>query len=336
MPSKKLDPVLIIGGSGFVGSIAARTLRKMQPDLPITIGGRDMAKAQAIADEIGNADTAGVDLDRAGLGLPADRRFSAIAIFLKDDTLNSVRYAQDAGIGILGVATAAFEVGPEVVTHISRPQSAPILMDSAWLAGTATLPILTFARDFESIESIEIGALLDDLDMGGPAAEADYVRQTSAGPNALVLKDGAWCWIGGDDAKRNFTGVDGTVVEAAPYCTQDALCLSASTDARSIRFDLAVGETATRRRGEHFSTEIIVEIEGKRKDGSQGRNRYEIVHPLGQAPMTAVGVSVGIERLIGLTGEGPAQPGLHFPSSLINPDYMVARLREFGTLIERV
>lgn len=42
-------PVLIIGGSGIVGSQAARTLRRLHPDLPIAIGGRDLAKAETVA-----------------------------------------------------------------------------------------------------------------------------------------------------------------------------------------------------------------------------------------------------------------------------------------------
>ena len=33
-----MKPVLFIGGSGLVGSRAVRTLRQLQPDLPIAIG----------------------------------------------------------------------------------------------------------------------------------------------------------------------------------------------------------------------------------------------------------------------------------------------------------
>jgi saccharopine dehydrogenase-like NADP-dependent oxidoreductase len=56
--------VLIVGGSGVVGSTAARTLRRLHADLPITIGGRDLARARAVAEEIGDADAVVVDLAR--------------------------------------------------------------------------------------------------------------------------------------------------------------------------------------------------------------------------------------------------------------------------------
>ena len=61
-------PVLIIGGSGIVGSQAAQTLRKLHPDLPIAIGGRDLAKAKSVADTVGSAEAVSIDLDRADLG----------------------------------------------------------------------------------------------------------------------------------------------------------------------------------------------------------------------------------------------------------------------------
>jgi len=73
-------PVLIIGGSGFVGALAARILRKLHPDVPIAIGGRNLDKAQAVAGEIGNAEAVVVDLDRRDLGLSADKAFSTIAM----------------------------------------------------------------------------------------------------------------------------------------------------------------------------------------------------------------------------------------------------------------
>ncbi|PTL77240.1 saccharopine dehydrogenase [Vitiosangium sp. GDMCC 1.1324] len=328
-------PVLIVGGSGIVGSQAAKALRRLQPELPITIGGRDMGKAEAVAREIGGADTARIDLERADLGQPGGRAYSAVAMFLKDDTLNSLKYAQANGLPYLSISTGLFEIGPEVARYIHKPTSAPILMDSTWLAGTATLPALYFAREFRTIEAIEIAAVLDEQDLGGPAAYVDFERQTKAAPNALILKDGKWLWVSGEEAKRSFRGVDGTEVQAQAYSLLDGVSLAAATDARSIRFDLAVGESAARRRGEPFSSETIIEIAGQLKDGRTGRVRHELVHPAGQAPLTAVGVAVGIERLLGLVGGAPVAPGLYLPDVLIDPEYMVRRLKEAGTQIRR-
>ena len=45
----KHHPVLIVGGSGIVGSQAAQTLRRLHPDLPIAIGGRNLERAKKTA-----------------------------------------------------------------------------------------------------------------------------------------------------------------------------------------------------------------------------------------------------------------------------------------------
>jgi hypothetical protein len=208
-------------------------------------------------------------------------------------------------------------------------------MASHWLAGTAMLPALHFARELRSIDTIEIAAVLDEQDMGGPAAYADYERLTAAAPHGLILKDGKWLWATGGDATRNLEAVDGAEIQGRAYGAFDLVSLAAATNARNIRFDIVVGETASRRRGEPLSTELIIEIVGEHEDGTSGRVRHEIVHPAGQAPLTALGVVVGIERLLGLVGGPPVPPGLYLPEVLIEPAYMLQRLAEAGAQIRR-
>lgn len=335
MSTSTQAPVLIIGGSGVVGSRAAQILRRLHPELPITIGGRDLEKARAVARELGNADAVAVDLARADLGQPAERRFGAVVMFVKDDTLHSVGFAQAREIPYLEISTVAFELGPVVGLHVARPRSAPILMAGSWLAGAATAAALRGVREFRSVESIEIAAVLDEQDVGGPAAYADLERQTKAQTSALVLAGGKWQWIGGPAAERVFTAVDGRAMTGQAYSMLDVLSLGTATGARSIRTDVAVGESASRRRGEPFSTEIVVEIAGTRSDGTSGRVRIELVHPEGQAPVTAVGVAVGVERLLGLAGGPAVPPGLYLPHVIVEPEYLLRRLAEFGAQIRR-
>ncbi|MGO1074503.1 hypothetical protein [Inquilinus sp. CA228] len=334
MPATQQKPVLIIGGSGVVGARAARTLRRLQPELPITIGGRDLAKAEAVAREIGGADAAAIDLERPDLGQP-DRAFGAIAVFVKDSTLNSLRFAQARGVPYVGTSSAVFEIGPEVAQAIHRP-TAPVLLASHWLAGAALFPTLHFARSFRRVDSIRIGALLDEQDMGGPAAAADYDRIVTATTRVQVLQDGHWRWIGGEEAAATYRSVDGVELPAQAYSPMDVVSLAAATEARSIRLDLAYSQSASRRRGEPFSTEIAIEIAGERPDGTAGRSRHELVHPEGQAPLTALGIASAVERLLGLAGGAPAAPGLHLPETLLDPAEMVRRLEAFGTRIREV
>ncbi len=328
------DPVLIVGGSGVVGATAARTLRRLQPGLPIAIGGRNLDRAAAVAAEIGNARAVAVDLTRGDLGLGADDGFSAIAMFLKDDTLNSLRVAQDRRIPYVGISTAAFEIAPEVALHLARP-TAPVLMNGTWLAGTALLPALDYAADFERVAAVTISAVLDEQDMGGPAASADYERQTTATSNALILEDGKWVWVGPERGARTFRGPDGVDNSAQPYPLLDPVYLGAALPLRSARFELHYGMSAGRRAGRAFSTEMVIEVEGVKKTGASGRFRLDIAHAQGQAPLTAVGVGVSVEALLGLSGLPAPAAGLHLPHTLIDPAYMVARLRDFGAVIRR-
>ncbi|PCF93903.1 saccharopine dehydrogenase [Vreelandella nigrificans] len=327
-------PVLIIGGSGVVGSQAAHTLRRLQPQLPIAIGGRDLAKAEAVAAKVGGAHGVAVNLERADLGLAESDKYSAVAIFLKDETLNSMRFAQKRGLPYISVSSGTFEQGPEVSRFVHHPGDAPILMASHWLAGAAIFPVLHFAKAYRALETIHIGVLLDKEDMGGPAASADYERITGVAPAALTLRDGNFTWVSGAEAEGRFTSVDGTPVAAQAYSPFDIMGLAAATDASAIRLDFALGESASRRRGEPFSTEIVIELRGLSEDGAPRRSRHEIVHPAGQAPLTALGVALGVERLLGLAGGSPVAPGLYLPEVIIEPDYFVERLLEFGARIE--
>lgn len=321
--------VLIIGGSGVVGAQAARALRAQNPDLAITLGGRDLAKATAVAQGLG-ADAVTIDLERRDLGLPTGRAFGAVVVFVKDATLNSLLYAQDTGAAYLDVSSGVFEIGPVVGLAVHRPERSAVLMGSSWLAGVATFPILHFAKAFRTLEDIRIGVVLDEQDMGGPAAFADFERLTTAGPKTQILKDGHWIFAGEADAARSFRDVDGVEVQGQAYSPLDLIDLAATTGARSIRLDMAYGVSASRRRGGAFSTAVILELMGERLDGTRGAARHELVHPRGQGPVTGLGVAVLTERLLGLDGRAPVKPGLYLAGNLVEPAYMLERLLASG------
>lgn len=328
--AKISKPALIIGGSGIVGAQAARTLRRLQPDLPIAIGGRDVAKAEAVAREIGQAVATKMDIALPGLGLRAGDDFSAVIVFLKDERLNTMRYAQNRGIPYISLSSGTFEIGPEIAQFIHAPGKAPILLASHWLAGASLFPALHFAKAFRSIDSIRLGVLLDEEDMGGPAAFADFERITQSAPAALALADGKFVWTRLDEAQSEYTSVDGVKLAAQPYSPFDIISLAAATNARSIHMDLAYTMSASRRRGEPFSTEIVISIDGVLANGERGSVRHEIVHPEGQAPLTALCVALAVERILGLTGAEAPAPGLYFPEVLLDPAHVVQRMREFG------
>lgn len=332
MSKLQINPVLIIGATGAIGSRTIRALRALQPDLPLTLASRDLKETEAVATKIGNASAISVDLTQADLGLSDSLQFSAMAVFLKDNSLNSLKYAQTNHLPYMDISSAVFELGPIVAQHTQAPSTAPVLMNSNWLAGTSTLATLHFAKQFKAIDSITVSALLDDQDIGGKAAADDYERQTKAVTSALVMQDGLWCWLSGDDKIGSFTNVGGNIIASEAFGNMDVLSLAVATNARNVRFEFAVGETTARKAGRHFSHEIIITIAGTGIDDAIHSVRYELVHPEGQAPMTALSAAIAIERLIGLKGE-PVKPDLYMPHQLIDSTYAVTHLQHIGMTV---
>ncbi|MDW5377207.1 NAD(P)-dependent oxidoreductase [Halomonas sp. HP20-15] len=323
------DPILLIGGSGIVGRWTARFLRTAHPDVPLLIGGRDLAKAEEAASEIGNAQAARIDLAAANLGL-GERPVGAVAIFFTDITVAALRFAQARGVPYISISPAIHEVGPEVAAYMHKPDVAPVVLGTEWLVGATTLPTLEFAKAFGRVEAIRIGALLDEQDEGGPASFADLERQTQAVPAVLARRDGAWFWRTGDDAKAEFRATDGTAMEASALSPHDVVGLATATDAPNVEFNLAIGVSSSRRRDEPMSTELIIELAGEDQVGQPIRTRHAVVHPQGQMPLTGLGVALVLERLTGLDGKPAAPAGLYFPYRLLDPTVYFARLEQAG------
>jgi hypothetical protein len=326
--SKK--PILLVGGSGSVGRWTARLLRQAHSDLPLLIGGRDRGKAEEAAAAVGVAEAVTVDLEADDLGLGDHAAISAVAVFFTDQRLATLRFAQARGVPHLSISLGLFEMGPEVAAYTHRPDSSPVVLGTEWLVGATTVPTLSFAKVFGRIDHIIIGALLDEQDTTGPAGNADLDRQTAIMPAALVRRDGVFAWRMGDDLKTSFRAADGMETEASAFSVNDVIGLAAATQASNIEFHLAVGTSSTRRRGEPFSTEIIIELSGQDRAGQSLRTRHAVVHPEGQMPLTALGVALLLERLLGLDGKSPVPPGLYLPYQLLEPEAYFARFHRIG------
>ncbi|MBF6341829.1 saccharopine dehydrogenase [Nocardia abscessus] len=324
-------PVLIMGGSGQAGADTATILRRWHPTLPLTIAGRDLDRAQRVADELGAAAAVTIDLQRGDLGLPADHSYSAVVAALWDNRLNGLRYAQHHGLPYLSISSGLVDIAPEVVASGQRAGAAPILVASHYFAGILVLAALDWAREFDRIDTIRIGAVLDETDTGGPAAIADLQRLAAAPAAGLVRRDGVFTWVTGPEAQVGVPSVDGTVLPGQILAILDVPSLALATGAPNVLFEFAIGETASRRRGELASSEVRIDLEGIDPTGAPlSMSRY-LVHPAGQRPLTALGVALGVERLLGLRGEAVV-PGIHTPEALLDPAYVVERMVEIGTV----
>ncbi|PCF93902.1 saccharopine dehydrogenase [Vreelandella nigrificans] len=334
MTSLQSASVLLLGGYGSLGSRVARLLRRRHPGLHLTIAGRNREKAGALATELGNADAALVDLSRADLGLPQDRPFSAVVTAVRDLSLNSMRFAQDRGIAYVALSDAPFELGPLVARYIHEP-TASVLMLGHSIGAVPTLAALHFAGRFSRVEAIEIGLVFDPDDPFGAMSNADMARIAQVGPQPLLMREGRWSYAAGEEAARTFTGVGGARHQGQAVGLADLLSLSSIETVNSLRLDVAEGLTASSRSGRGPSHEVIIEISGELVGGDTGRYRYELVDPQGYAMLSARGVAVCVERLLGLNGGAPPGPGLYLPESLVDPAYLLEQVEAGGVTVNR-
>ncbi|MEV6276781.1 saccharopine dehydrogenase [Nocardia sp. NPDC051832] len=321
--------VLIMGGSGQAGSDTAALLRRWHPGLPLTIAGRNLERAQRVADRLGTADAVTIDLARADLGLPRDRDYSAVVATVWDNRLNGLGYAQAHGLPYLSISSGLLDIAPEVVAGAHQANAAPILVASHYLAGLGVVATLHAARAFARIDSVRIGAVLDELDAGGPAGLADLERWATVTAAGLVRRDGVFTWISESEAQTEVAGLDGTPLSAQSVGILDVPSLALATGAPNVRFDLAIGESAGRRHGAAASTELRIDLEGADPEGAPLATTHHLSHPAGQRPLTALAIALGVERMLGLRGEALA-PGIHTPEGLHDPAYAVERITEIG------
>ncbi|AFK63973.1 hypothetical protein TKWG_21390 [Advenella kashmirensis WT001] len=323
------DAILLMGGTGAIGRQAARALRAHYPNVPLLIGGRDLAKSRQAASEIGNAEGVAIDARANDLGL-GDRRVSAVAVFYADHRLASLRFAHSRGVPHLSISSGVYEIAPEVATYMHSPGTAAIVLGYEWLVGATTIATLTCAKPFARLDQITINALVDEEDAGGPAVAEDFERLGRMMPAALTRRDGSYIWRNNEEAKASFRAIDGTEVEGTGFSSIDVAGLAVATGASDVQFNLAMGVSSSRRRGEPKSTEIIMEMAGKDSDGHPLRTRHAVFHPGGAAPLTALGVSMILERLAGLDGKAPTPPGLYFPFQVVDHTSYLSRLQAEG------
>ncbi|MFF4991352.1 hypothetical protein ACFY19_29510 [Streptosporangium saharense] len=323
-----MEPVLIMGGSGQAGAGAAAVLRRWHPELPLTLAGRDLDRARKVADGLGAATAVTIDLRRDDLGLPEDGKYSAVVAAVWDSHLNGLRYAQGHGLPYLSISNGLVDLAPEVFA-VAQRASAPVLLASHSFAGLAVLAALDAARRFERIDTIRITLILDELDAGGPAAVADLDRLMAATSAGLVRRDGVFAWVDGEEARVEVATEDGVVLPGQTIAIPDVPSVALATGAPNVRFDFAVGESAGRRGGGPASVEVRIDLEGTGPGGTPLGVSRRLAHPEGQRPLTALGIALGVERLLG----EPVAPGVHAPEALLDPVLAVERMVDAGTVL---
>lgn len=321
--------VLVAGGYGLVGGWIVRHLRAAGHDVDLVIGGRRPEAGAELAGELG-ASVARIDTDDAAASLAAVGPVDLVISALQDPDDNLLMAALRAGAAHIGIVRKADSVGTTAVAA-SLLARRPALVMGHWQAGVTTFAALAAAREFEQVERIELAGLFDYADPTGPMTANDSGAFFT---EALVRRDGRWARL--DQAANIRTVERGELpaFKAQPMGVLDVPGLVAVTNAPHVRFDLGTGDSAGTAAGQAASHEIYVDVRGRDHQGEPGGLRTVVSDPHGQAHLTALGVLVGAERVLGLDGEAPPAAGLILPEGTIDPQRALKRLREFGVRVE--
>lgn len=349
--------VLIAGGYGVVGQQVAHAIRRHHPGLPLIIAGRNPAKAEALARELTNADTAKLDTGR--LSPLGGLRPRAILAAVNDPHDYLLMDTILAGIPYVDITRWTERVRGAVSLAGRRSLRAPIMLSSGWMAGVASLVAVALSRHLERVDRIDIGVLYSLKDKAGPNS-AEYMDRLATPFEVMLEGERTLVFPYTDPRQVTFPG--GYMAKAYRFDTPDQLTLpdstGASTVAARIAFDNAMttsllvglirsglwklinGErfTPLRRRllynpGSGASHEIVIEAAGVDENDHAKTVRATVADPEGQTHLTAVGALVQLERLLGLDGAPPPAPGIVYPDTAPQVAAALQVLRSSGVTV---
>ncbi|HEV2365294.1 MAG TPA: hypothetical protein VGS12_13985 [Caulobacteraceae bacterium] len=322
--------VLIAGGYGVVGSQIARCLRAAHPDLDLLLAGRNPLNGAILAAELG-ARTARCDVSDAQTGLAEIGPVDLVIAALRDPGDNLMLAASRAGAAFTSIAGTENLSALAIAFRLGRR---PALVLSYWMAGALTLAALAAARAFAKVERIELAALYDSADPIGPMTVADSGGFSGG---ALIRRGRDWARLEPSaNARTVARGEQAPAFEARPVTVLDVPGLAAATLAPDIRFDLGFAPSLGTLSQRAPSHDLYIDLSGSDAAGKALCQRTIVSDPKGQARLTALGVLIGAERLLGLDGKAPPPAGIAFPEEAIEPEFAARRLRDFGVSIETV
>jgi hypothetical protein len=321
--------VLIAGGYGVVGSWIAREMRSSHPEVALVLAGRRPEQGAALAAELG-AEVAQLDVAQADAALGEVGPVDLAVASLQDPGSNLAMAALARGGAYTTIACPPETLGALSVAAERGGQAALVL--GHWQAGVMSLGALSAAKAFGKVASIELAALYDYADPIGPMTATDAGAFFEKG--ALIRRDATWTRVDPAAEARRVRRGDAPEFAAQPMSVLDCPTLAAATSAADVRFDLGSGDSLGTLAGHAASHEIYIDLRGEDRSGRPLASRTVLSDPKGQAHLTALGVLIGAERILGLDGRPPLRPGLAFPEAVIEPDAAMRRLQELGVNIE--
>ncbi|WP_028777761.1 saccharopine dehydrogenase NADP-binding domain-containing protein [Shimazuella kribbensis] len=324
--------ILIAGGYGLIGSYIAQHLRKMSSDTELILAGRSPEKGEKLAKDLGGASTAYLDIKKPDSleNLDLDQ-LDLIIASLHDPSDLLVRAAMKHRIGYIDITKLVGDVAVFLYTALQSPLDRPIALLGHTDAGINAIVTKHVAADFKKIDSVKIASLYDVHDPIGPNTgignDARYPLD-----RALLYENGRWAWVNARSHARKIQISKDQAEIGIPGPLPDVPSVVAVTGANHVRWDSMRGDSFGTKAGKKPSHEVYIDIEGTLHSGEYTKRRTVVSDPNGQAHLTALGVLLVAEQILGLDGP-PAKGGVYFPEALVPTEVAMERLKQFGVHI---
>ena len=319
--------ILIVGGYGMVGSNIARLIRQADQHIELILAGRNPQNGTSLAKELNHSETAYVNLEE-GFNLNEFKKIDLI-ISAVDDHSNILRETAILnGIACIAVSELADQISPTAFLGLHKTIVAPIVYAGHWQAGLLTLMVKQQANKFSHIETVELAGLYDPKDSVGPLVANEVSGFVG---EALIRKGGNWLSLPAKENPRTIELHNHSSAIGYPLSTLDVPSIAAFTSAKNIRFDFIIGESIGTSKGLEASHELYITIDGTLLSGDKRKLSTIVSGPKGNSHLTAVGVYLITEKILGLNGQSEQKiGGLYLPETIISTHHISNRLKEFG------
>lgn len=354
---KTKDGILIAGGYGVVGQQLAILIRQCHPDLPFIIAGRNLAKAEALAHELGHASVLQFDVEQPNPLQGAQPR--AVVAVVNDPHDYLLMDAVHNGIPYLDVTRWPERLRESISRLSTETMSASVMFTSGWMGGIAAVMAVAAARTLQKTERIDISVLFSLKDKSGPNS-VEYMDRLAMPFETLTDGQPQQVFPYTDSRRVKFPG--GYTTPVYRFDTPDQLTLPHATGAKTVAtriafddifstqllrvlirsgvWELISGDRFTQLRqsllynpGSGASHEIDVAVDGSDTNGFSKTVTTTIVDPQGQTHLTALGALIQLERLLGLDGANPPEPGIVYPDTAPQVEHALCLLEQFDVTV---
>jgi hypothetical protein len=346
-------PLLIVGGYGLVGRQLSRLLRRRHPDLPIVLAGRHPEHASELAASIGASATVVDAASETPLATLSERPAAVLAVvsdphdhLLVDAMRHGLPYADIHRAGPASILDATAAAARE------RP-TAPVLLSGSWLAGLSALMAAATVRELGHAERIDITVLASSDDRVGPDSWGFSDRLPWP---YYAMRDGSRRPTQPLTGVRHVRCADHRERPAALVGTLEQTTLPITLGTPTVETRMALQSAAAlyglialkrtgalralarpglaplraallQRPGKGDFAGLTVTATGAGRSAS-----VDLLDPLGQAHLSAVGAARAAERLLGLAG--PQLPaGISFAEQSATPATDLELLRQAGVVV---